>query len=270
MTEYLRFDGHTLWDSSEQFPNYVLAAEKDLNDREHIIEPLGDRMANLYRDTKAKDRVYTAVVKIAARPGSYMGLTLTELKAQWTNWHSALGGQRVLERVTETGNVLQLDALPQTPQWGEEGPTWSEVTQGYIAANPWWREAAQDSEMGNFNGAMPVTLTCANGGDIPTWAELLIEGPVETPKIELADEWWIEFNLNVEAGEQLHIICQTPAQAWFIPASGPDEKVYGYRTAGSSFRKAKLYPGNNDLILSADAGNGACTALWYNLYEALQ
>jgi len=269
MSAYLRFDGHTLWDATEQWPNYVLSAEKDINGRTHIIEPLGDRMMNIYRATKAENRVYTAVVKIAVRPG-YMPLTLTELKAQWEAWHSVVGGLRVLERATETGQVLRLDAVPETPQWGDEGPTWAQVTQTYTAANPWWRETAQDAEAGNFNGTTPVTLTCNNLGDLPTWVELHIEGPVTTPKIELVNEWWIEFDLDLEVGEELVIVCQTPAEAWFIPTSGPDVKVPGYRIPGSSFRKAKLEPGANDLILSAAAGNGPCTAFWYVLYEALQ
>jgi len=263
---YLKYNAITLWNDDGSTPNYVLAAETDLNGREHIIEPLGARTMNLYRGTIATNRAYTVVVKLRVTPGT----TLTELKADWDYWHGAFQGECVVERETETGTVLQLDAVAETPQWGEEGPTWAEVPQVYTAANPWWRQETEQNASANYDDANPVNLACQNDGDMPTWVRLLIEGPVEDPKVVCTDEWELEFLLTVDVGETLEIICKTPAKAWLYPVYGARTRAYGYRTIESSFRSARLPVGNTNLILTATAGTGLCTAYWYHLYESLQ
>ena len=266
MTEYLKWNGATLWQDDGSTPNYVLAAEKDLNGRVNTIETLGDRSQNLYRDTVSENRAYTVVIRIPLTAGQ----TLTGLKAAWDRWHSRALGEKVLERETETGNVLQLDAVAETPQWDEEGPTHAQVTQVYTAARPFWRSTSESNASANYNGAGPVNLACNNTGDLPSWARFVLDGAVEDPKIAYGDEWKIEFGIDLAAGDELALICRTPASAWYTPAAGPAEPVYGYRTFASSFRKAKLATGNHNLVLTATAGAGLATAYWYNLYESLQ
>jgi len=263
---YLKYNGITLWADDESTPNYVLAAETDLNGREHVIEPLGARTMNIYRDTKATNRAYTVVMRLRATAG----VTLTELKADWDYWHRVFGGERVVERETETGAVLQMDAVAETPAWGEDGPTGAEVTQVYTAANPWWREAGEQNASANYDGSNAVNLAFDNEGDIPTWVRLLIEGAVQDPKMVYSTEWEIEFGLTIEAGEELEVICKTPAKAWLSPAYGARTRAYGYRTFATSFRLARLPVGAHNLILTATAGTGLCTAYWYHLYESLQ
>jgi len=82
----------------------------------------------------------------------------------------------VVERETETGNVLQLDAVAETPQWDEEGPTHAQVTQVYTAARPFWRSTSESNASANYNGAVPVNLACNNTGDLPSWARFVIDG----------------------------------------------------------------------------------------------
>jgi len=268
MSEYVMWNNHLIWDADGSYaatPNRVLSAETDINGRKHVIEDLGDRMQNLYRGTKAENRAYTIVVKMKAG-GLY---TITDLIAEWEAWHSKGLGQCLVERMTENGVLVQLLAVAETPQWSDQGPTWATVTQTYTAAFPFWYPASEQSATANFDGATPVSLPFNNLGSVPTWARLLIEGPVETPKIAYGTEWEQEYNLTVEAGGTLAITCKTPASAWYYPPVGADVKAYNYRTNESSYRKAKLPAGSGNLTLTAASGTGPCTIYWTDLYEAL-
>jgi len=266
VAEHLTFDGYLLWQTNDVTPNFRLRSEKDVNGRVNIIEELGDRTSNLYRATKAENGIYTVTMGLVAG----WGYTLTELKAAWEAWHSQVGGERVVERETDSGITQYLDAVPETPQWGEEGHDWAEVTQAYTAARPFWYGAEQ-SVSGNFNGATPVSLAFDNVGDVPCWIRIAIEDAVEDPKVAYSDEWEIEFDLELVAGDELAVNCRTPATAWYTPAAtGVAGRAYGYRTNETSFRLAKLPVGSGNLTLTATSGTGACTVYWTPLYEALQ
>lgn len=266
MAEHVTFDSFLLWQAGDMTPNFRLQPEKDVNGRVHTIEELGDRSTNIYRDTKAQNRVYTLPMRIVAG----WGYTLTDLIAAWEAWHSIEGGERVLEVETETGNTLYLDCVPETPQWGERGYNWAEVTQNYTAARPFWY-GAEESASQNFDGATPALLAFDNAGDVACWIRLAIVGPVDTPKVVYGDSWEIEFNLDLAADDELAVVCRTPASAWYTPiATGTPVRAYGYRTNETSFRRAKLPSGAGSLILTAASGAGLCTAYWSPLYEALQ
>ena len=269
MTEHIKWNGTTLWQADLSTPNQRLRAEQDLNGRVHVIEELGDRSSNLYRDTKAANREYSIVVGLVAA----LGYTVQDLKAEWEAWHSKSLGLCVLERETASGAIQYLDAVAETPEWGSESWNTIEVTQKYTAPTPFWYQA-DDHVAGAFDGATPVTVPFTNGGDAPAWVELLIEGAVVDLKIEYGGEdgeaWEIEFAMTLAAGDELAVVAKTPASVWYTPSGSAAERAYGYRTAATSFRKAKLPPGTHSLVLSATSGTAAITVTWQPVYEALQ
>jgi hypothetical protein len=264
-TPHLIYDGVTIWTQGAS-PNEALGPENEANARTHIIEELGDVTTNLYRGTKRDNRGYVVTMDLLVPSGS--AYTLEELKLWWEYVHSPDGGLRIVERETASG-VYYLAAVPSTPQWGEyNGPAYRQVTQEYLAPTPlWYGEEASASAQ--FDGATPVSLACNNVGDIPTWARITIAGPVENPKIAYGSEWEIEFEISLAYGDELAIVCKTPASVWYTPFGSTAERVYGYRTFASSFRKAKLAKGSSSLTLTATFGNGLCTVSWDPLYEAL-
>jgi len=260
--ERIVYNGTPLWTAGAS-PNVAFKREVDLTGRTHVIEELGDTSTNIYRGSKRNTRSYEITCDLIAG-GAF---TLAQLIAWWEETHSADGGLRVLLRETGTG-VFYLDCVPEAPKWGSDnGPVLIEVVQTYTAPMPLWY-GAETSANGNFNGGAPVTIVCANAGDVPSWVRLVLEDAVEDPLIEGAD-WEIEFALTMGAGDELAVNCQTPASAWYTPAGGAATRAYGYRTEATSFRKAKLQPGNNNVVISATAGNGLCTVYWKPLYEAL-
>jgi len=262
--ESLKFDGTTLW--TEASTNVVFKTEQDLDGRVHVIEELGDTGTNIYRGSKRSNRSY--VVKFDLVAGG--GYTLDELKAWWRETHSADGGLRTLARVTASGATNYLACVPEAPKFAEgNNPIECEVIQEYTAPTPLWYTAEVNAST-NFNGVTPVSLACNNVGDVPTWARIVIDGAVEDPKVAYGTEWEIEFALTLGAGDELAIVCKTPASAWYTPSGNPAERAYGYRTAATSFRKAKIPTGNNNLTLTATSGTGLCTVYWYPMYESLQ
>lgn len=266
MTQHLKWNSNTLYDDTS-LTNFVLLAETDINGRVHVIEDSGDPELSIYRGTRMPQRVYEARVLCKAG-GSYS--TVTALIAAWEGWHSKRLGQKVLERKTATSTTLQLDAVAEAPQWENEGPLSIEVVQRYLAAVPYWRASSESNNSASFNGSTPVNLAVNNTGDVPTWLRFVISGAVTTPKIAYSTEWELEFALTMSTGDQLEIVCQTPAEAWYTPNGGSATVAYGYRTAASMFRKAKAPVGNNNLTLTATSGTASCTAYWYNRVEALE
>jgi len=266
MAEYIKFDGNVLWHGNGSTPEAVFEAEEDINGRVHVIEDLGDRYANLYRDTKAENRAYTATFTLKATPT----VSLQVLKAQWEQMHRARGGLRTLERQTDTGRILQLSVVPETPQWSEEHTSWQQVVQAYTSPDPFWQSAAEQSASAAYDGETPVALTCVNDGDEPCWVRFDLADAIEDPKIELADEWELEFGLTMGAGDALAIVCKTPATAWYTESGEDPTRAYGYRTAATLFRKTKLAVGSNALSLSATSGTGTCVAYWRELFDALR
>jgi hypothetical protein len=264
MTEQLIWNGNTLWTAPGS--NYVLIAEQDVDGRTHTIERFGDRYIQQYRDTQAEAKTYTAVMQLVAGGG----YTLTDLIAQWKAWHAINLGIKTLERVTENGVSNYLDCVAQAPELGDEGINTIEVTQAYTAPTPFWR-GAEVNVAANFDGTTPVSLAFDNTGALPAWVRLVIAGPVSDPRVALGTTWEIEFSdLDLASGDVLAINCQTPASAWYTPSGGSATRAYGYRTAATSFRLAKLPVGEGALTLSAASGTGLCTVYWSPLYEALQ
>jgi len=265
MVQRLEYGGVALW--QEGSATHLFLSERDVNGRVHVIEELGDLDTDLYRGSKRSQRTYGVKFDLIAGGG----FTLAELRAAWEVAHSKEGGLRTIERETGSGAVLYLDAVPEAPQWGDDqGPVVLSVAQEYTAPTPLWY-AAEATASDNFDGANPVALACNNLGDAPTWIRLLIDGPVEDPKIAYGTEWELEFNIELLVGDTLAIICKTPASAWYTPiATGIPARAYGWKTDATMFRLAKLPTGNHDLTLTATAGAGLCTVYWSPLYEALQ
>lgn len=263
MPERVVYNGTTLWTAGAS-PNVAFNREVDLTGRTHVIEELGDTSTNIYRGSKRNTRSYEITCDLIAG-GAF---TLAQLIAWWEETHSADGGLRVLLRETGTG-VFYLDCVPEAPKWGSDnGPVWIEVVQTYTAPTPLWY-GAETSANGNFNGGAPVTIVCNNAGNVASCVRLEIENEVDTPKVSLGTTWEIEFDLAMAGGDLLEVACKTPASAWYTPVGGAATRAYGYRTEATSFRKAKLQPGNNNVVISATAGNGLCTVYWKPLYEAL-
>ena len=261
---YIKFNSVTIWSDEGDTPNVGLLAEKDINGRVHAIEPLGDRWQNLYRDSMTENKQYTIVVILA--PSYHM--TLEELMTTWKGNHAAMGGQLVLERRTELGGVFQLDCVAATPQFGDISNGRVEVTQTYTAANPWWRAATETDSAGTFGGGI---IACDNIGDVETWLRIEMHGLATTPKIELPGEWEIEIYLDLTHIDDLLLMdTKTPATAWYTPNGGATTRAYGYRSAASSFRKAKIPPGASNLSPTSFAGGGLLTVYWYPRYEALR
>jgi len=69
--------------------------------------------------------------------------------------------------------------------------------------------------------------------------------------------------------EELQVNCKTPASAWYVYGTEA-ERAWGYRTAATMPRLAKLPVGLSSLTLSATSGTGLCTVYWSPIYEALQ
>jgi len=226
MAQHLKFDTATLWTDGAS-PNVAFVTERDLNGRTHVIEELGDTSSNIYRGTKRDNRAYVVGAALLVPAGS--AFTLKELKSWWELSHTPDGGLRVVERETALGTYY-LDVVPSTPQWGDEqGSAMIEVTQEYVAPTPLWR-GAETSAHAHFNGVAAVALNCTNAGNADTWPRFIINGPVTDPKITATD-WELEFDLTMAAGDELAVICKTPASAWYTPSGGAATRAHGYRTS---------------------------------------
>ena len=231
---YLKFNTVTLW--QDNMPYAELVSETDLNGRVNTIEELGDRTLNIYRDTKADNRTYTVVIKFGMTPR----LSIQQIMTWWEETHSQYNGECVIERQPESGKVLQLLAVAETPQWSDVTAFRATVTQIYTAANPLWRESTESSATESFLGTTPTTLAFNNEGSVPSWVRLDYEGPLDDPKVSYATDWEIEFDLNLVADDALAVSARTPATAEVNPAVGANYFAYGYRTNATSFRLAKL------------------------------
>ena len=263
---WIEFDGVVIWSEEGTFANAILMEEIDLNGRTIYVEELGDRKSNIYRDTKSDTRRYTITLRLYSSHRFSTG----QLTKWWEELHSSDGGEREIRRKMDSGRELVLMAVPETPQWSDVGSQHATVTQSYVAATPFWRDATESSASTNFAGVGPVLLSCTNTGSISSWLRFRYAGATEDPKIAYLTEWEIEFDLNLAAGDVLDVDCKTPASAWYDATGAPPAvKAYGYRTVATSFRKAKLPPGTHDLSLTAVAGSaGLLTAYWYNWYES--
>jgi len=264
--ELIRFDGTVLWESNGGTPTRMLAGESGFGypERQNLIDQIGDPYINLYRRTVSKERTYTVELDLAA-------CSPTELDAQIAAWEElhAPGVERTLTRITKSGGIYYLDCVPEGPVWSERGLGRVHVSQAYVAANPWWYGPIQ-SATGNFNGATPVNIAIANGGNIPAWLHIAILGAVTTPRITVPGGYYIELDWDNLAGELLDINCQPPAIIEHTPAGSAATAVniFGYRTSESWINKVQAPVGTTNVVLTATAGVAPCTIYWRNRYGA--
>ena len=263
---YIWFNGIVLWNDEGDTPNVGFVSETDLNGRTNVIEPLGDTTTNIYRGTKADNKTYSIVMRL----GESNRMSLEELLTWWKTTHATFGGLRTLTRKTDLGYVFTMEVVPASCQISFDGGGLATVTQEYEAATPWWKHATEQSVTTAFNAGAPVAVPCTNAGNIETWIRFDINGLVTDPEVSYGADWSVEFLLDLtHIGDLLAVNCRTPASAWYTPNAGAITRAYGYRSETTSFRKAKLPTGTNNLTLLATAGNGAITIYWFNYYEAL-
>ena len=263
---YIKFDTETIWANDGSFKYAFIESEVDLNGRAVYVEELGDLQRNIYRESKSQNKQYTLTLRLGAGPR----WAVPDIVSWWEALHTRRGGERVVERKMESGKVLQLIAVPETPQWSDVGESFATVTQVYTAALPLWRESVEESASAAYTAAVPTTLSFDNKGDVPSWVRLHYAGPVTDPWVGYSTEWEIEWDLDILAADVLDVNAMTHATAVMTPGIGAAYNAYGLMSSSSSFRLAQLPVGAGTLDMVASAGNGVLTCYWYHYYEAFR
>gem|GEM_PF-4912705 len=261
----LWFDGHVLTLNEGGTSDRILVAERDIDGREMIWDQGMSRYSRIFRDTVPAERTYTVEVQLVGNEYTDM----TRLESDWRKWHSWQVGRATLIRLTEDGYAFVAQCVAGNPEFKRKGFT-STVTQPYEFEVPFWRSREEKSASGAFNGVTPVNVACTNGGDIPAWIRVEVQGIIEDPKWEIGD-YDLEFDIaNTHANDLIEADCKPPATAYRTPNGGSQADLYGYRTAATQFGKMQLPVGTSNVVLSAASGTPTTTIYWHEWYNGLR
>jgi hypothetical protein len=234
-----------------------------------IVDEIPDAYADIDRGAQFKPRLYAASFRLKAVSAT----ALETLRDTWLGYHNPLAGIGVLKRITSGGKTRYLDCRPRSTVWtplDRRADGYCQVlTQTYFAANPFWRSAVQAAS-GNFNGATPVNVSCANGGDIPAWPVITITGVVAVPRVTNAAGEYIEINATTANADDTLTIDHRPGSISILyreHGAGAGTNWYGYRTSASTFWKLPV--GTANVVLTATSGTCACALAWYLYYRSL-
>lgn len=234
-----------------------------------IVDEVPDAEADIDRGVVIKPRLYAVSFRLNAASAS----ALETLRDTWLGNHDPLAGIGVLKRITSGGKTRYLDCRPRatvfTPLSRLADGYCQVLTQTYFAATPWWRSAAQTAS-GNFNGVTPVNISCANGGDRPSWPVITITGVVETPKIQNAAGDYVQIAATTANADDTLVINHRPGSVgvtYYEHGAGAGVNWYGYRSSASEFWKLPV--GTANVTISSASGTCACALSWYLYYRSL-
>ena len=237
-----------------------------------FVETIPDTYGDLDRNTTYKPRVYTITIDV-------FGSTHSDLRSKrrtWNGWHLQSLGVGVLKRVTSDALTRCLDCRPMKPQWEDVIESRlgvvQRVVQGYVAAQPFWRDLAESDVSGNFNGANAVNLSIANAGSIPCPVRFVIGGTstIEDAKMTNDNGDIIEVEATTShADDQIEINTDIDSVGIVYTPNGgaADPSWYGYRSDDTKMFYLPL--GTKNVVLTCTAGTTDITSYWRNRYASL-
>ncbi len=234
-----------------------------------VVDEVPDATADIDRGATVKPRLYAVSFRLKAASAG----ALETLRDTWLGNHDPLTGIGLLKRITAGGKTRYLDCRPRATEFTSLDPRadgFNQVlTQTYFAANPYWRSAVQTAS-GNFNGATPVNISCANGGDITAWPVITITGIVDTPKIQNAAGDYVQIATATVNADDTLTIDHRPGSISVLykeHGAGAGTNWYGYRGSASEFWKLPV--GTANVTISATSGTCACALTWFLYYRSL-
>lgn len=241
---------------------------------EHYREPTPGRLSDTYRGTLYKEREYSfTALLLSSTAGGLEGI-----KSSWADWHDTELGEGQLKRVTYRGLTRVLDCIPAAATYRpDRNSQISEfVTQVYVAAMPWWRDATLTTASGAFTGSTAATISCANAGDIPAWVKIAVTGVVSKAKFANSDGDTMQ--ITGSAGDATdEIVFKTMPHGTYgqtvrmwdkgVASAGTSGYSWMRLTAGSKY--LTLPKGTHNVTITATSGNATVLLSWYNYYGSL-
>jgi len=118
--------------------------------------------------------------------------------------------------------------------------------------------------------ASTILISCANGGDRPSWPVITITGVVNTPKIQNAAGDYVQIAATTANADDVLVINHRPGSVgvtYYEHGAGAGANWYGYRSSASEFWKLPV--GTANVTVSATSGTCACALSWYPYYRSL-
>lgn len=143
------------------------------------------------------------------------------------------------------------------------------VTVTAEAPDPVWYDPTAVTPSGQFNGATPVNISCANS-NVGTYIKVTIAGPVDTPKMQNADTDYMQLEDSIAAGETL-VVDFRPEESTFgailTLTGGGTEDWTGKRSSDSKWWE--LPAATTNVTFSAASGTGGITIEFTKYYKVL-
>ncbi len=234
---------------------------------EPTVETTPNRLGHAYRAMAYAVREYGFKFHLIGTNAA----GLDTLKGTWRGYHNTELGQGYVKRITAGGTTRCLDCIPLATEWEEDKGYTVTGDQKYLAAWPWWRTETASTANRALEGATPVAVSCANGGDIPSPVYAVITGVIATPKIAASDGTYIEVNkTTANADDTLIINCRpygTNRLTVKYYAHGAGAGVFCGVTSAS--RPISHPTGTTNLTLTAASGTATIAFSWYLYYGSL-
>ena len=236
---------------------------------QHFIEGTPNRLSNQYRATTYKEATYTVTLLINGTSGA----NRESLRGSWNDWHDIELGEGQVERVTHGGNTRRLDVIPSLPEYSADGNSQQTciVQQEYVAAMPWWRDAAFTTASGTLTGATAGNVTCGNSGDIPSWPLIVWTGICNKPRVTVGGD---EFQVNSSAANNDDTItCDmrpqgTQRMSVYKQVNGTGAKTYLTITSASKY--LTLPKGTTGVAIDSSSGTAGVLISYYKYYRDVE
>lgn len=240
-------------------------AEHPRGDRQVDKSPF--RLAKRYQTTGNYSREYGFDCLL-------MGTSFSDLQDKienWEDWHDPEKGEGYIQRTTYNGHVRCLDCIPLDPEWQQPEGTNIVVTQRYLAANPWWRDATATTVSLVTSNSATVYATTSNVGSIPAFTTITITGIVKRPKLtdESTGEWIEVRKSTSNADDEIRIDGRPSQLTAKYYEHGAGDGVHVALQPGSRF--ITIPTGSHSLSFTATSTSGNVTALvsYYQYYRSL-
>ena len=113
------------------------------------------------------------------------------------------------------------------------------------------------------SGAGVDTIGFTVGGDVETWATILIHGPITNPKFQITDQWSVNLATTIAANDFV-LVDPTPWGGPDIRRGSDGANFAGRLTADSrTMPEMKIAPGNHTASLSGVDPTGSAYAVIY-------
>lgn len=239
----------------------------------HYQEPTPGRLSDTYRGTLYEPREYSFQTLFL---GSTAG-GLEAIKSSWADWHDPELGEGYVKRITHRGLTRVLDCVPGRATYRpDRNSQISEfVTQIYVAAMPWWRDATLTTASGAFTGTTAATIGVDNLGDIPAWIKVTVIGVVDQPGFAIGNDSMVVTGSAGQAADLIlyktmpHGTYGRTVRHWSGGTSGVGTAGYTFMRLTAGSRYLQLPKGSSVLSLTASSGTAPVLVEWYNYYGSL-